>query len=100
MHGGFGLSGHQGHDAAPETGARQTRAGGPGLIDMTRLALSSYDMWRDILETNAGHVDAALAAVIERLESMRSRLREESLSADFADGAELRRKLVSPVRLK
>jgi len=77
----------------------QLRAGGPGLIDMTRLALSQFDMWNDILETNAGPVDEALGAMIGRLESMRGRLRGGQLRGDFEAGAKLRRKLVNPVRL-
>ncbi|MBL8239923.1 MAG: prephenate dehydrogenase/arogenate dehydrogenase family protein [Bryobacterales bacterium] len=77
----------------------QLRAGGPGLIDMTRLALSQFDMWNDILTTNAGSVDAALGAMIERLEAMRGHLRDGELRADFEAGAKLRRKLVNPVRL-
>jgi len=34
---------------------------GPGLVDMTRLALSSYDLWRDILATNSEPIERALA---------------------------------------
>ena len=78
----------------------QLRAGGPGLIDMTRLALSHYDIWNDILSTNAGPVDAALLSLIERLEAMRVRLREGELRGDFEEGAKLRRKLVNPVELR
>ncbi len=78
----------------------QLRAGGPGLIDMTRLALSPYGIWDDILTTNAGEVDAALGALIARLESMRGRLRDGGLRVDFEEGARLRRKLVNPVQLR
>ena len=78
----------------------QLRAGGPGLIDMTRLALSPYDIWNDILATNSGPVDAALGSLIERLEAMRGRLREGELRGDFEAGARLRRKLVNPVELR
>jgi len=78
----------------------QLRAGGPGLIDMTRLALSPYDIWNDILTTNAGPVDAALVSLIERLEAMRLRLRDGELRGDFEEGARLRRRLVNPVHLR
>jgi prephenate dehydrogenase len=78
----------------------QLRAGGPGLIDMTRLALSPFDMWSDILATNADRVDGALAALIERLEAMRGRLRGGELRGDFEEGARLRRRLVNPVQLR
>lgn len=78
----------------------QLRAGGPGLIDMTRLALSPFDMWNDILRTNAGPVDAALDALVKQVESMRARMREGGVGADFEQGAKLRRRLVNPVELK
>lgn len=78
----------------------QLRAGGPGLIDMTRLALSPFDMWKDILATNADAVDSALLSLIERLEGMRGRLRDGDLRCDFEEGARMRRRLVSPVQLR
>ena len=77
----------------------QLRAGGPGLIDMTRLALSPYDIWSDILVTNSGAVDTALTALIERWEGIRMRLRAGELRGDFEEGARLRRRLVNPVEL-
>jgi prephenate dehydrogenase len=67
---------------------------------MTRLALSPFDMWNDILATNADRVDGALAALIERLEAMRGRLRGGELRNDFEEGARLRRRLVNPVQLR
>ncbi len=39
----------------------QIQVSGSGLADMTRLALSSYDLWRDILATNSQAVDRALS---------------------------------------
>jgi prephenate dehydrogenase len=66
------------------------RAAGPGLVDMTRLAMSPYDVWRDILETNSGPVGEALEAYVEALETLRSDLKDRFASAgDFA--AALRR---------
>jgi len=47
---------------------------GPGLEDMTRLALSSWEVWRDILDTNRGNVTAALEAWIETLGHLRGLL--------------------------
>src|SRR5437763_1906462 len=43
-------------------------AAGPGLEDMTRLAMGSYDIWRDILATNTEHIERALSAYIQKLE--------------------------------
>ncbi len=36
---------------------------GPGLIDMTRLAISSHAVWKSILETNRGEIVKALDQV-------------------------------------
>ena len=65
-----------------------TLVAGPGLIDMTRLALSSYDLWRDILDTNQTEVAAALDAYIAKLQVLRGHFERE-----FANGAELARAL-------
>ena len=56
---------------------------------MTRLALSSYDLWRDILATNAERIDAALAGYIQELEHIRENLRTRELQEEFARGSEL-----------
>jgi prephenate dehydrogenase len=61
---------------------------GPGLIDMTRLAMSSWDLWSDILGTNGPEVSAALDAYIAKLESLRS-----ELDRNFEDGAKFARAL-------
>ena len=54
---------------------------------MTRLALSSYDLWRDILATNTEHIERALAAYIQKLEHMRENLRTRQLQEEFERGA-------------
>ena len=46
-----------------ENDRRSADLPGPGLIDMSRLALSSYDIWRDILDTNTENVEHALERV-------------------------------------
>jgi len=48
---------------------------GPAALDLTRLALSPYEIWRDIFATNAQPIDAALALFIGRLEELRKILR-------------------------
>src|SRR5262249_13821683 len=70
---------------APE----QLRVAGTGLMDMTRLALSSYDLWRDILATNTESVDKALGVYIQKLEHIRDNLRTRQLQEEFARGAAL-----------
>jgi prephenate dehydrogenase len=73
--------------------ADQLKVAGPGLIDSTRLALSSYELWRDILATNSQEIDDALAAVIQKLEHLRSNLRTREMQSQFEQAADLARRL-------
>ncbi len=66
---------------------------GPGLIDSTRLALSSYDLWRDILATNTDCVEQALTAYISELEHLRENLRTRAVRDEFILGAEIASRL-------
>ena len=65
------------------------QAAGPGLEDMTRLALGSYDIWRDILATNADHIDRALSVYIQKLEHLRENLRTRQIQEEFVRAAAL-----------
>ena len=47
---------------------------GPGLTDMTRLAMSSYEIWADIFATNRENVSAALEAWLAVLLELRAAL--------------------------
>ena len=78
-------------------GEPELRVAGPGLSDMTRLALSSYELWRDILATNSGHIDRALALYIKKLEHMRENLQSPEMQQEFADGSELAARLRRPI---
>jgi prephenate dehydrogenase len=60
---------------------------GPAAQDLTRLALSPYDIWRDIFATNAKPIDAALGAFIERLEAVRMQLRTPEMEPLFSKAA-------------
>jgi prephenate dehydrogenase len=62
---------------------------GPGLIDSTRLALSAYELWRDILATNTKPIEQALTAYINELEQLRENLRTRRAQEAFVRGAEL-----------
>jgi|HubBroStandDraft_1064217.scaffolds.fasta_scaffold01111_15 prephenate dehydrogenase len=62
---------------------------GPGLIDSTRLALSAYELWRDILATNTESIEQALTAYINELEQLRENLRTRGAREEFARAAEL-----------
>jgi prephenate dehydrogenase len=73
--------------AATLSDARHLEVSGSGLADMTRLALSSYDLWRDILATNSDHIDKALGVYIQELEHIRENLRTRQLQEEFERGA-------------
>jgi prephenate dehydrogenase len=53
---------------------------------MTRLALSSFDLWGDILETNQPAIAAALDAYIRKLTELR-----DHASAEFSQAGEFAR---------
>jgi prephenate dehydrogenase len=72
------------HHHAPDAVA----VAGPGLRDMTRLAASPWDVWRDIIATNHDNVYAALDAYIARLESLR-----EGLDAEFERASRFNKEL-------
>jgi prephenate dehydrogenase len=50
------------------------RVAGPAAADLTRLALSPYEIWRDIFSTNTAEIDRALGAAIAQLETLRADL--------------------------
>ncbi len=56
---------------------------GPGLVDMTRLAQSSYDLWADILFTNATLIDRALGLYINELQAIRDSLSRQDIGTTF-----------------
>jgi prephenate dehydrogenase len=63
------------------------KVAGPAAIDLTRLAVSPYEIWRDIFATNAEPVDAALAAFIAKLEELRAALRSPQMEQAFEAAA-------------
>lgn len=56
---------------------------GPAAVDLTRLALSSYDLWRDIFATNFASIDDALDAFISKLQALRVQLRSPEMERVF-----------------
>jgi prephenate dehydrogenase len=64
---------------------------GPGLMDMTRLAMSSWDLWSDILQTNAPEVGAALDGYIAKLQTLR-----DNFAREFENGNAFATKLREP----
>jgi prephenate dehydrogenase len=57
---------------------------GAGYRDMTRLADSSWSVWRDILATNPTSIAAALDALLSKLTNVRNELDEYSEDAGSA----------------
>ena len=62
---------------------------GPGLIENTRLALSSFDLWNDILATNRGPILEALRAYIATLEGFCDGLDTGHMRGQFERAARL-----------
>jgi prephenate dehydrogenase len=58
--------------------AALSQLAGAGYRDTTRLAASSWGVWRDILDTNSSEVADALDPLIARLASVRDELREHA----------------------
>jgi len=83
---------------AHSLGAREDReavlgAAGPGLAGMTRLALSSWDIWKDILATNGDYIAEALREFQAELEQASENLGKGSLEDTFRQGAEFAARL-------
>ena len=71
-----------------------------GLRDASRLADSSYRVWRDVCLTNAENLERALTTFVQTLEHLRDNLRSRELEHLFEQGNELRRRLKSPAPVK
>jgi prephenate dehydrogenase len=56
---------------------------GPALVDSTRLALSSFDIWGDIFDTNRDQILVALDSYIAKLEVFRHALDRDSMRRHF-----------------
>ena len=67
-----------------------------GLRDASRLADSSYRVWRDVCLTNAENLERALTTFVQALEHLRDNLRSRELEHLFEQGNELRRRLKAP----
>jgi prephenate dehydrogenase len=76
-----------------ELSPESAQVSGPGLVDSTRLALSPYDVWRDILATNSAAIEEALTAYIGKLEYLRENLRTRDLQREFETAAQFATRL-------
>ena len=70
--------------------AEDRLAVGPGLVDTTRLALSPYEVWRDILATNRQCIASALGSYIDVLSTLRRDLESGDLEPAFRAAARFR----------
>jgi len=58
-------------------------AAGPGLLDSTRLAMSPYEIWSDILSTNVDQIATALTSFVDKLNAFRASLSSTSVETQF-----------------
>ena len=65
------------------TEEKHLNVSGSGLKDATRLALSSWDIWRDIIATNRENIDHALSVYIDKLTEMRENLQTQQTGGEF-----------------
>lgn len=66
---------------------------GPALVDSTRLSLSSFQMWGDILATNRDSIQDALRNYIAKLEEFCRDLEPERMRSEFDRAARFARDL-------
>ncbi len=78
--------------------AGQLKVAGSGLTDMTRLALSDYDIWGDILATNREAIAAALEYYIGNLEGLKAALQDNpsTIQSMFDEGTTLATRIRTP----
>lgn len=74
----------------------RSRVFGPALIDSTRLALSSFDVWGDILATNRAPIEEALRAYIAKLEEVRQSLDSPVIRSHFEEGSRFASEIRDP----
>lgn len=60
---------------------------GPAVLEMTRLAVSPFAVWRDIFETNSNNIEAALSDLTAKLQGMKQRLNSSSMEREFERAA-------------
>lgn len=69
---------------------------GPALVDSTRLALSSYDIWGDILDTNGDAIREALRSYIVKLEEFSRSLEPAHMRPEFERAARFAAQIRGP----
>jgi prephenate dehydrogenase len=84
--------------AAMLAGRTDSKSGvfGPALTDSTRLALSSFDIWGDILATNKDAIREALREYIATLQEFSQVLETQTMRNHFERGARFAEQLREP----
>jgi prephenate dehydrogenase len=70
-----------------------TEVAGPAVMELTRLALSPWEVWRDILVTNPTHIRGALQELIAKLNDYQAQLVSGDLESQFATAGLLAKRL-------
>ena len=80
---------------AAELGATggATQIAGPAAVDLTRLALSPYEILEDIFATNSGPIQVALKVYIGVLEELGRQLNEPGMRHEFIRAAKAAKEL-------
>lgn len=70
-----------------------TKVFGPGLLDMTRLALSDVELWAGILASNDANVQAGLDSFLDSVSEIRNAIGHPELSKLFQSASNFAAKL-------
>ena len=66
------------------------RLAGSGFADMTRIASSSFSIWKDICETNGENIKNVISIFIRELDRLKNLIGDEDLSREFEKSNNLR----------
>jgi prephenate dehydrogenase len=83
---------------AESVDGKSTQLSGRGFADMTRLANSPWSIWKDICDTNADEIGAALTEAANKIESLRLAVSSgdsETMSESFRKASEFCHQLPS-----
>lgn len=76
-----------------ETHAETLLLAAGGFRDLTRIASSSFGMWRDIFFTNTATIGSQLDTFIERLQQFRNEIGTDALGAQFEKAHAIRSRI-------
>lgn len=70
-----------------------TEIAGPAVMELTRLAMSPWDIWRDIIVTNQKHIHHALEELIAKLNDYQVKLSAADFESQFRTAGALAARL-------